>query len=97
MPCGLEEVFCPGGLDGLTGCPKPNTCMPVTGNCLGKLIISEDFTKKSFPIGPIGADGNACPVVCPAACGIAEQSCPGGVDSNGCMMPDVCTPMTGNI
>ena len=53
--------------------------------------------KESFPIGPIGTDGNACSVVCPAACGIAEQNCPGGVDSNGCMMPDVCTPMTGNF
>ena len=53
--------------------------------------------KENFPIGPIGIDGNACPDVCPAACGIAEQSCPGGVDSNGCMMPDVCTSTTGNF
>ena len=55
------------------------------------------FLQKKIPKGPIGTDGNSCPVVCPAACGIAEQNCPGGVDSNGCMMPDVCTPMTGNF
>ena len=60
-------------------------------------IFQTFLPKEIVPIGPIGTDGNACPVVCPAACGIAEQNCPGGLDSNGCMMPDVCTPMTGNF
>ena len=58
---------------------------------------SDNFMKKLFPLVPMGTDGNVCPGVCPAACGIAEQNCPGGVDTYGCMMPDVCTPMTGNF
>ena len=35
VPCGLEEVFCPGGLMQTTGCPMPNTCMPKIGKCFG--------------------------------------------------------------
>ena len=42
-------------------------------------------------------DGNACPVVCPAACGVGEMNCPAGMDSNGCTMPDTCISMNGKL
>ena len=35
-----------------------------------------------------------CPHHCPMNCGPEEISCWGGVDANGCMMPDYCVPMT---
>ena len=101
MPCGLEEVYCPGGLNGWNGCPMPNTCMPATGNCFGNWNIglflnSENYLKKPFTIGSIGTDGNACPVVCPSACGTGQMNCYVGMDANGCMMPDTCAPINGN-
>ena len=52
--------------------------------------------KKLFQIGPIGTDGNACPVVCPVACGTGEMNCYGGMDTNGCRMPETCEPTIGN-
>ena len=100
MPCGLEEVYCPGGLNGWTGCPMPNTCMPVTGNCFGNWNIVFfkfcEFNEKLFPIGPIGTDGNACTVVCPAACGTGQMNCYAGLDANGCIMPETCAPTNGS-
>ena len=49
-----------------------------------------------MPIGPIGTDGNACPVVCPAACGTGQMNCYVGLDANGCAMPDICAPTNGS-
>ena len=33
----------------------------------------------------------------PLNCGTDELACPGGVDGNGCMMPDSCIYMKGNL
>ena len=75
--------------------------MPVTGNCFGNWNItlflnSENFMKNLLPIGPIGTDGNACPVVCPAACSTGQMNCYVGMDANGCSMPDTCAPTNGS-
>ena len=43
-------------------------------------------------LGPIGNDGNACAVACPPACAAGDMICPGGIDHNGCPMPDTCGP-----
>ena len=48
-------------------------------------------------LGPIGNDGNACPASCPPACPADHMTCGGGVDANGCQMPDTCAPMTGYV
>ena len=50
-----------------------------------------------FLPGPIGKDGNECPIFCPAKCdeSIGEIHCPGeGEDANGCPTPDFCMPVT---
>ena len=36
-----------------------------------------------------------CPVTCPTPCGPGEMRCSGGMDANGCMMPDTCIPAFG--
>ena len=54
------------------------------------------LSKEIFPIGPIGTDGNACPVVCPAACGTGQMNCYAGLDANGCLMPETCAPTNGS-
>ena len=36
-------------------------------------------------------------MTCPMVCGPEEFVCPGGVDSMGCMMPDMCMPSKGNF
>jgi len=43
--------------------------------------------------GPIGNDGNECPVSCPVVCGVGEKNCGSGSDENGCPMPDTCRSM----
>ena len=43
-----------------------------------------------------GTDGNACPVVCPAACGTGQMNCYAGLDANGCLMPETCAPTNGS-
>ena len=40
--------------------------------------------------GPTGNDGSSCPMTCPTVCGTGELLCPGGVDSNGCPLSDLC-------
>jgi hypothetical protein len=40
--------------------------------------------------GPTGNDGSSCPMTCPTDCGPGELICPGGVNSNGCPLPDLC-------
>merc|ERR1719225_1817106 len=45
--------------------------------------------------GPVGLDGNDCPVHCPAACPADHMHCGGGMDANGCMMPNTCVQMQG--
>ena len=62
-----------------------------------KSLEQNYFSILTYHKGPIGADGNACPVTCPVVCGVGEMSCPGGVDSNNCMMPATCIPMNGDI
>merc|ERR1719245_2469168 len=47
--------------------------------------------------GPVGLDGNDCPVHCPAACPVDHMHCGGNMDANGCMMPDTCVPMEGPL
>ena len=45
-----------------------------------------------------GEDGAVCPAMCPAVCDYTvDKHCPGGVDANGCPMPDTCMPMTGTV
>ena len=36
-----------------------------------------------------------CPVTCPTPCGPGEMRCYGGIDANGCNMPDTCIPAYG--
>ena len=43
-------------------------------------------------LGPMGKDGNPCPQFCPVKCGMDDVWCPGNMDDNGCMMPEVCMP-----
>ena len=31
-----------------------------------------------------------CPTICPSLCTDKETLCPGGIDINGCKMPDIC-------
>ena len=38
-----------------------------------------------------------CPEIAPSECGPESMTCPGGMDSNGCMMPDMCMPMMGPL
>ena len=40
----------------------------------------------------MGNDGVECPGMCPTQCAPGDMMCPGGMDGNGCMMPDTCTP-----
>ena len=41
--------------------------------------------------------GLGCTVHCPIPCGPGHMTCYGAFDSNGCMMPDTCIPMTGSV
>ena len=38
-----------------------------------------------------------CPEIPPSECGPESMICPGGMDSNGCMMPDMCIPAMGSL
>ena len=40
----------------------------------------------------MGKDGYECPVSCPVKCGMDDIWCPGGMDNNGCQMPEMCMP-----
>ena len=58
------------------------------------------LSKDYFEIGPIGLDGNECPVSCPLTesnCPENHMICPGGSDANGCPMPATCVSMTGDF
>merc|ERR1712025_642033 len=48
--------------------------------------------------GPIGLDGENCPIMCPIdACPTNHTICNGGFDPNGCQLPNVCLHDTGLI
>ena len=87
---------CPEGEDG-NGCRMPDTCMPMKGGSsyLNKVCIFWSFWSFVSISGPVGNDGNECPVTCPTRCGNEDMYCPGGDDGNGCMMPDTCVPKKG--
>ena len=53
------------------------------------------YFSSPFALGPIGKDGNECPVSCPVVCGVGEKNCGSGSDENGCPMPDTCRSMYG--
>ena len=40
----------------------------------------------------LAAAVSACPEFPPMECGSEEMMCPGGVDPEGCQMPDLCMP-----
>merc|ERR1711874_644334 len=43
--------------------------------------------------GWLGIDGTPCPPTCPAICDHDfEMHCHGGIDPNGCYLPDICVP-----
>merc|ERR1719357_1986921 len=69
-------------------CPADQMICPGLGfDATGCKIADFCAPKK----GPIGINGNECPMSsCPIVCPPGELSCPGGVDENGCPMPDVC-------
>ena len=50
------------------------------------------MNNNNIELGPIGNDGNACPVACPIVCPPGDMVCPGGMDHNGCQMPGTCGP-----
>ena len=45
----------------------------------------------------LAAAASACPELLPAKCGPEEMMCPGGMDPQGCPMPDMCMPSKGNF
>ena len=61
--------------------------------CLYSKVYGTCYPKS---IGPIGIDGSACPVACPITCPEDHMHCGGGMDANGCPMPDTCTPISGD-
>ena len=50
-----------------------------------------------FLSGPVGNDGNECPVFCSTSCNGDEMSCYGGKDWNGCLQPEFCMPNKGIV
>ena len=58
------------------------------------ILVSLVIIKK----GPVGNDGNECPIMCPTKCNEAEEMpCYGGSDYNGCMHPEFCWPSKGSM
>ena len=45
----------------------------------------------------VAAAASACPEMTHMECGTEEMLCPGGMDSEGCPMPDMCMPMMGEM
>ena len=45
----------------------------------------------------VGVDGFECPAACPVTCPEDSMHCPGGMDPNGCQMPDTCMPVNGML
>ena len=45
----------------------------------------------------MGKDGMECPSFCPMKCGPEDMHCAGGMDWNGCPMPDTCMPSKGKL
>ena len=43
----------------------------------------------------LAAAVSACPEMVPIECGPEEFMCPGGMDAEGCPMPDLCWPSKG--
>ena len=51
-----------------------------------------------FLSGPVGKDGNECPISCPMKCDdSSELYCDGGYDDNDCANGDFCIPAKGGI
>ena len=51
-----------------------------------------------FLSGPVGKDGNECPISCPMKCDdSSEMYCDGGLDDNDCHYGDFCIPAKGGI
>ena len=46
--------------------------------------------KTKINTGMFDNDGNMCPITCPIACPWEHMPCPGGLQENGCSMPDIC-------
>jgi hypothetical protein len=90
MPCGADDLTCPGGQD-WNGCQMPDTCqwMPkgIKYNC------HTWYLKVIITLLYLHTDGTCVPQ-CPATCAPVEMMCPKGLDSNQCPMADYCMPKT---
>ena len=60
------------------------------------LSCIQAFTMNAFiTLTLLAAAASACPEMAPVECGADEFNCPGGMDAEGCMMPDLCVPSKG--
>jgi hypothetical protein len=91
MPCGADDLTCPGGQD-WNGCQMPDTCqwMPkgIKYNC------HTWYLKVVITLLYLHTDGTQCMPQCPATCAPDQQMCPKGLDSNQCPVADTCMPKT---
>ena len=62
-------------------------------------LLKQDSYSLPFLSGPVGKDGNECPISCPMKCDdSSEMYCVDGtIDANGCVMQDFCIPAKGGI
>ena len=80
MTCLEGEQVCGAGDVLWNGCNTPGWCEPT------RITIFS-------PLDPTRDPWIECPFHCPVKCAETEMLCPGGLDANGCKMPNICVPI----
>ena len=81
--------MCRGGRDDF-GCPLPDFCIPLVNN--GTCGGASTNNTANIPRNDWNST-EGCPMYCPQQCGAFEQECVGGLDTNGCPLPNFCAPL----
>merc|ERR1712088_93624 len=80
-PIGTDGTQCAGVCP--TICPTDHTQCPMTSP--NGCMVADTCMPMTY-----GNDGAQCPGMCPIQCPGDHMHCGGGMDANGCPMPDTC-------
>ena len=74
-------------------CTGPMTCLEGEQVCGAGDVLWNGCNSPGWCEPAMDSRNPECPFHCPVKCAETEKPCPGGLDANGCKMPNICVPI----
>ena len=74
-------------------CTGPMTCLEGGQVCGAGDVLWNGCNSPGWCEPAMDSRNPECPFHCPVKCAETEKPCPGGLDANGCKMPNICVPI----